>query len=175
MKRQMEMNSQHCWKFIYKHSDISIFAVCHRFYFFYLHRSGKNIFTNKSSSSGIYRYFNSSVRSVRKKSLCRKHVRPKNGTYWPTKIWDSLVYWPFKITCSYIGFEWEKSDHHCSFCAGIHPWNFFHERVRGFTFHQCKYHFNLKYCGRDKLYGSFYMKIDKEGPLNVWQLDHLEV
>ena len=34
MKMQMEMNSQHCWKFIYKHSDISIFAVCHRFYFF---------------------------------------------------------------------------------------------------------------------------------------------
>ena len=33
--------------------------------FFYLHRSGKNIFTNKSSSSGIYRYFNSSMRRVK--------------------------------------------------------------------------------------------------------------
>ena len=56
MKRRMEV-SQHCWKFIYKHSDISIFAVCHRFFiFFYLHRRGKNIFTNKFSSSGIYRY-----------------------------------------------------------------------------------------------------------------------
>ena len=32
MKRRMEV-SQHCWKFIYKHSDISIFAVCHLFYF----------------------------------------------------------------------------------------------------------------------------------------------
>ena len=30
MKRRMEV-SQHCWKFIYKHSDI--FAVCHLFYF----------------------------------------------------------------------------------------------------------------------------------------------
>ena len=38
MKRWMEI-SQHCWKFIYKHSDISIFAVCHWFYFFI------NIFT----------------------------------------------------------------------------------------------------------------------------------
>ena len=34
---------------------------------FYLHRCGKNIFTNKFSSSGIYRYFNSSVRRVNKK------------------------------------------------------------------------------------------------------------
>ena len=33
MKRRMEV-SQHCWKFIYKHSDISVFAVCHLFYFF---------------------------------------------------------------------------------------------------------------------------------------------
>ena len=33
MKRGMEVN-QRCWKFIYKHSDMSIFAVCHRFYFF---------------------------------------------------------------------------------------------------------------------------------------------
>ena len=33
--------------------------------FFYLHRSGKNIFTDKSSSSGIYQYFNSSVRRVK--------------------------------------------------------------------------------------------------------------
>ena len=33
--------------------------------FFYLHRYGKNIFTNKFSSSGIYRYFNSSVRRVK--------------------------------------------------------------------------------------------------------------
>ena len=33
MKRRMEV-SQHCWKFIYKHSDISIFAVYHLFYFF---------------------------------------------------------------------------------------------------------------------------------------------
>ena len=32
MKRRMEI-SQHCWKFTYKHSDISIFAVCNRFYF----------------------------------------------------------------------------------------------------------------------------------------------
>ena len=66
MKRRMEV-SQHCWKFIYKHSDISIFAVCHLFYFynfFYLPRYGKNIFTNKFSSSGIYQYFNSSVRRV---------------------------------------------------------------------------------------------------------------
>ena len=31
MKRRMEV-SQHCWKFIYKHSDISIFAVCHLFF-----------------------------------------------------------------------------------------------------------------------------------------------
>ena len=68
-KRRMEV-SQHCRKFIYKHSDISIFAVCHLFYFFYnffyLHRCGKNIFTNKFSSSGIYRYFNSSVRRVKR-------------------------------------------------------------------------------------------------------------
>ena len=64
MKRRMEV-SQHCWKFIYKHSDISIFAVCHLFYFLYLHRCGKNIFTNKFSSSGIYRYLNSSVRRVK--------------------------------------------------------------------------------------------------------------
>ena len=64
MKRRMEV-SQHCWKFIYKHSDISIFAVCHLFYFFYLRSCGKNIFTNKFSSSGIYRYFNSSVRRVK--------------------------------------------------------------------------------------------------------------
>ena len=35
MKRWMEV-SQHCWKFIYKHSDISIFAVCHQFYFLYI-------------------------------------------------------------------------------------------------------------------------------------------
>ena len=34
MKRQMEI-SQHCWKFIYKHSDISIFAVRHWFNFLY--------------------------------------------------------------------------------------------------------------------------------------------
>ena len=71
MKRRMEI-SQHCWKFIYKHSDISIFAVCHRFYFsnfFYLYRSGKNIFTNKSSSSGIYQYFNSSVRRVNMENI----------------------------------------------------------------------------------------------------------
>ena len=34
MKRRLEV-SQHCWKFIYKHSDISIFAVCHLFYFLY--------------------------------------------------------------------------------------------------------------------------------------------
>ena len=53
MKRRMEV-SQHCWKFIYKHSDISIFALCHLFYF-----------TNKFSSSGIYWYFNSSVRRVK--------------------------------------------------------------------------------------------------------------
>ena len=63
MKRRMEV-SQYCWKFIYKQSDVSIFAVCHRLYFFiiffYLHKCGKNIFTNKFSSSGIYRYFNSS-------------------------------------------------------------------------------------------------------------------
>ena len=68
MKRRMEV-SEHCWKFIYKHSDISIFAVCHLFYFFYnffyLHRCEKNIITNKFSSSGIYRYFNSSVRKVK--------------------------------------------------------------------------------------------------------------
>ena len=35
--------------------------------FFYLHRCGKNIFTNKFSSSGIYRYFNSRVRRVKSK------------------------------------------------------------------------------------------------------------
>ena len=34
MKRQMEI-SQRCRKFIYKHSDISIFAVRHRFFFFF--------------------------------------------------------------------------------------------------------------------------------------------
>ena len=34
MKRRMEV-SQHCWKFIYKHSDISIFAVYHLFYSLY--------------------------------------------------------------------------------------------------------------------------------------------
>ena len=33
MKRRMEV-SQHCWKFINKHSDISIFAVCHLLFFF---------------------------------------------------------------------------------------------------------------------------------------------
>ena len=33
MKRRMEV-SQHCWKFIYKHSDTSIFAVCHLFFFY---------------------------------------------------------------------------------------------------------------------------------------------
>ena len=33
--------------------------------FFYLHRCGENIFTNKFSSSSIYRYFNSSVRRVK--------------------------------------------------------------------------------------------------------------
>ena len=35
------------------------------FYDFYLHRSGKFIFTNKPSSSGIYRYSNGSMRSVK--------------------------------------------------------------------------------------------------------------
>ena len=34
MKRQMEI-SEHCWKFIYKHFDISIFAACLQFYFLY--------------------------------------------------------------------------------------------------------------------------------------------
>ena len=37
--------------------------------FFYLHKCGKNIFTNKFSSSGIYRYFNSSVRRVKTKTF----------------------------------------------------------------------------------------------------------
>ena len=32
--------------------------------FLYLHRSGKNIFTNVPSSSGIYQYFNGSVRRL---------------------------------------------------------------------------------------------------------------
>ena len=67
MKRWMEV-SQHCWKFIYKHSDIRIFAYVPDFIFynfFYLHKCGKNIFTNKFSNSGIYRHFNSSVRRVK--------------------------------------------------------------------------------------------------------------
>ena len=46
--------------------------------FFYLHRCGKNIFTNKSSSSGIYRYFNSSVRRVKVKQMDLQ-------IYWNTK------------------------------------------------------------------------------------------
>ena len=35
MKRWMEV-SQHCWKFIYKHSDISIFAVTYFFFIIFI-------------------------------------------------------------------------------------------------------------------------------------------
>ena len=54
MKRRMEV-IQHCWKFIYKHSDIEylLYVTYFIFYnFFYLHRCRKNIFTNKFSNSG---------------------------------------------------------------------------------------------------------------------------
>ena len=40
MKRRMEV-SQHCWKFIYKHSDISIFAVLFFIIFFICTGMGK--------------------------------------------------------------------------------------------------------------------------------------
>ena len=73
MKRQMEI-SQHCWKFIYKHSDIGIFAVCHQLYFwrsfFFLPaQEWVNCFTNKPSSSSIYNYLNGSIRRVKKIAL----------------------------------------------------------------------------------------------------------
>ena len=50
MKRQMEV-SQHCWKFIYKHSDISIFAVCHRFFFFFTCTGVGKIFSQINSAA----------------------------------------------------------------------------------------------------------------------------
>ena len=65
MKRQMEI-SQHCWKFIYKHSDISIFAVCHRFYFlifFTCTGAGKNTFLQINPAAVAF--INGSVRKVK--------------------------------------------------------------------------------------------------------------
>ena len=35
MKRRMEV-SQHCWKFIYKHSDISIYMLYVTYFIFYI-------------------------------------------------------------------------------------------------------------------------------------------
>ena len=44
---------------------------------------------------------------------------------------------------------------------------FFHQRVKGFAFHQCKFHFDSMYGGLDTPYDSNNMNIDKEGSLDV--------
>ena len=52
---------------------------------------------------------------------------------------------------------------------------FFHQRVRGFAYHQCKFLFDSMHGGLDTPYGSNDMKIDKEGCLNHLKTidDHL--
>ena len=40
---------------------------------------------------------------------------------------------------------------------------FFHQRVRGFASHRCKFYFDSMYGGLDMPYGSNNMKTDKEG------------
>ena len=45
--------------------------------------------------------------------------------------------------------------------------NVFHQRVRGFVSHQCKFHFDSMYGGLKMPYGSNNMKIDKEGSLDI--------
>ena len=78
MKRQTEI-SQHCWKFIYINIPMQVYLlhvtdfILYNF-FFYLHRNGENIYTNKSSSSGIYWYFNGSVRRVNKNYMVEKRT-----------------------------------------------------------------------------------------------------
>ena len=45
--------------------------------------------------------------------------------------------------------------------------NVFHQRVRGFASHQCKFHFDSMYGVLDMPYGSNNMNIDKEGSLDI--------
>ena len=52
MKGRMEV-SQHCWKFIYKHSDISIFAVCQLFYFLYFICTGVGKIFSQINSAAV--------------------------------------------------------------------------------------------------------------------------
>ena len=45
--------------------------------------------------------------------------------------------------------------------------SFLHQIVTGFAFNQCKFHFDSMYGRRDTPYGSYKMKINKEGSLDV--------
>ena len=51
---------------------------------------------------------------------------------------------------------------HCDLSVRI-----FYQRVLGFAFHQCKFHFDSMYGGLDMPYGSNNMKFAKEGSLDV--------
>ena len=52
-------------------------------------------------------------------------------------------------------------------CFVFCPWDFFHDRVRVFAFHQYKFHFDSMYGRLDTPYGSYNMKTAKEESLDV--------
>ena len=96
MEKRMEI-SHHCWKFIYK-QVYSLYVTDFIFFFFlYLHKSGKNIFTNKSSSSGIYQYFNGCVRRVKTSVSDLTYLRLIEAIFWCSicivSLDQSLFHW----------------------------------------------------------------------------------
>ena len=106
-------------QFINKHSDISIFAVCHRFYFlccsFFLHKSGEKNFINKSSTSGIYRYSNGSMRRVKfSMKIIYTHYYISNLNWW-TVITSSG--W------AHIIGSHEMRNFKCDLMMWAHPWD----------------------------------------------------
>ena len=52
-------------------------------------------------------------------------------------------------------------------CCNLSVIMFSFQRVRGFAYHRCKFHFDSMYGGLDSPYGSNNMKIDKEGSLDI--------